>query len=584
MIIITDSMKRFANLRKVLNCVAAISIAAIALFSGCTTSDETLGFELIPENQKMQIRFKSFYAGRVYKDTFDKAQNKFVTTSEECRSFRTTLFRSDSLVSSNLQSGYMGHQRDLDKIFGERSASFASNFLFMSDIGDEGFGYLPIFDSMQMILSVTDFAGDTTHVQTYEVFEVNKSLIEAMDDGTDTVAYIGFDMEQLYDQSKPLFTFDFPNQAKGVYTTSTEVTMKPTSLATNSPTWDFIRRLMLIPADTKDWDGYADDTEIYANDKKWVEEFKGLYIKPKGDLALDKEGAMYKVDFSATGIYLLGRNRNPEEPMLIKDTTYMFYYFYDKYAKAGNQSINGVKHNFEGSKLGQYANITNDVNKSDDENHRLREDALVGYVSGMGGPMMEIYFTDDFLRELRAVGAEEGYRYAAINQAAMSIYVEGSEYDWLDIAPELITPLLDESITRMGLYVDFDTLAPIPDYDYTYEKSLGSELPFGGNLNRSRASYMMNISGYIQRLKNYVDYLNPENLDNFDYESAFNSQENKSSEKYITRRIYMAPEAYNLYTLKRSRVYGMENPDITTEAEALKHASIRINLSYTMIK
>lgn len=576
-------MKRFANLRKILNCVAVILIAAISLFSGCTTSDETLGFELIPENQRMQIRFKSFYAGRVYKDSFDKEQNKFVVTSNDCRSFRTTLYRSDSVVSSDLQAGYLGLEHDLDKIFGERNASFAANFLFMSDIGKEGFGYLPIFDSMQVILSVKDYAGDTTHVQTYEVYEVNKSLVEAMDDGTDTVAYINFDMGQIYDSDKPLFTFQFPNQEKGVYTTTTEVTMQPTSLATDSPTWDFIRRLMLIPADTKDWDGYADDTKVYDDDKMWVEEFKGLYIKPKGELAPDKEGAMYKLDLAATGLYLLGRNRNPEEPMLIKDTTYMFYYFYDKYAKVGNRSINSVKHDFSGSKLANY-NMSDDAGKSDDENHRLRTDVLTGYISGMGGPMMEIHFTDDFLRELRAISAEEGYRYAAINQAMMSVYVEESEYNWLDIAPELVTPILDESILRMGLYTDINTLTPIPDYDYTYEKTYGSELAFGGNLNRSRASYMMNISGYIQRLKNYVDYLNPENAASFNYEEVYNSEENMNSGKYIPRRVYMAPEAYNLYTLKRSKVYGMESPDFTTEEAALKHASIKIDLSYTMIK
>lgn len=581
-------MKSYVNLRRLLNCVAVISIAAIALFSGCTTSDETLGIEMIPQNQKMQIRFKSFYAGRVYKDTFDKEQNKFVTTSSNCRSFRTTLYRTDSLVSSNLQVGYMGIERDPENIFGEREAGYASNFLFMSDIGDEGFGYLPIFDSMQLLLSVTDYVGDTTHVQRYEVFEVTKSLVEAMEvtneDGTkDTIAYINFDMSQLYDSSKPLFTFDFPNQAKGVYTTSTAVTMDPVSLAADSPTWDFVRRLMLIPADTKDWDGYADDTAIYADDDKWCEQFKGLYIRPQGGLEQGKEGAMYKVDFLSTGIYLLGRNRKPEEPMLIQDTTYMYYYFYDKYADAGNHSINSVKHNFEGSKLGEY-NLLNDPSKSLDENHRLRTDALVGYVSGMGGPMMEIYFTDDFLRELRSISAEEDYTHAAINKAQMSVYTEESNYDWMKINPELVTPLLDKSIPRMGLYVDFATLTPVPDYDFTYEKSYSTELLFGGYLNRSRASYVMNISGYIQRLKNYVDEINPDGIENFDYEAVYNSAENKSNDKYITRRVYMAPEAYDLYTLKQSKVLGMENPDIADEAAALEYASIRIDLAYTLVK
>lgn len=576
-------MRNYANLRRLLNCVAVISIAAISLFSGCTTSDNTLGFELIPENQRMQIRFKSFYAGKVYKDTYDESQKKFVTTSGDCRSFRTTLYRSDSLASSNLQVGYMGHERDLDKIFGERSASFATNFLFMADVGADGFGYLPIFDSLQLLMSVKDFAGDTTHVQRYEVFEVTKSLLEAMDDGVDTAAYINFDMEQLYDSSKPLFTFDFPNQAKGVYTTSTAVTMTPVSLAADSPTWDFIRRMMLIPADKQAWDGYADDTEIYEDDELWVEEFRGLYIRPKMELATDKEGAMYKLDFSESGLYLVGRNRNPDDPMLIQDTTYMTYHFFDKYADDGNYSINSVKHNFAGSKLADY-DMTNDPSKSKNENHRLRTDVLVGYVSGMGGPMLEIHFTDDFLRELRAISTEEGYRHAAINQAVMSVYAEGSQYDWLDIAPEMITPLLDESIPRMGLYIDFNTLTPIPDYDFTYEKQYSTELVFGGYLNRSRASYVMNISGYIQLLKNYVDYLNPDNLDNFDYEAVFYSTENKENENFIPRRIYMAPEAYDLYSLKRSKVLGMENPDISTEEEALKYASIKIDLSYTMIK
>ena len=432
-----------------MNCVAAISIAAIALFSGCTTSDDTLGFDLIPENQRMQIRFKSFYAGQVYKDTFDKEQNKFVRSSEDCRSFRTTLYRTDSIISSDLKVGYMGHERDLDKIFGEREAGFASNFLFMTDIGEKGFGYLPIFDSMQLLLSVKDFVGDTTYVQSYEVYELNKPLVEAMANGKDTIAYINFDMEQIYDSSKPLFTFQFPNQAKGVYTTSTAVTMEPVSLAADSPTWNFVRRLMLIPDDTKSWNGYADDTAVYTDDKKWVKNFNGLYIKPTGDLASDKEGAMYKVDFLETGIYLLGRNRNPEDPRLIQDTTYMYYYFYDKYAKVGNRSINSVKHNYAGSKLAEY-NMTNDPAKSKEENQRLRTDALVGYVSGMGGPMMEIQFTDDFLRELRSLGKEEGYRYAAINQAVMSVYTEGAQYNWRVLVPELITP---ESMPATTMFI-----------------------------------------------------------------------------------------------------------------------------------
>lgn len=261
----------------------------------------------------------------------------------------------------------------------------------------------------------------------------------------------------------------------------------------------------------------------------------------------------------------------------------MYYYFYDKYAKVGNRSINSVKHDFTGSKLAEY-NMENDPSKSVEENRRLRTDALIGYVSGLGGPMMEIHFTDDFLRELRSIGIEEEYKYAAINQAVMSVYVEGSQYNWMDLAPELVTPLLDESVPRMGLYLDYNKLTAIPDYDYTYEKNYSTDIAFGGKLNRSRASYVMDISGYVQYLKNYVDFLNEDNLENFDYEAVYDSEENKNSGRYLPRTIYMAPEAYDLYTFKRSKVIGMENPDITTEEEALRYASIKIDLAYTMIK
>ena len=87
----------------------------------------------------------------------------------------------------------------------------------------------------------------------------------------------------------------------------------------------------------------------------------------------------------------------------------------------------------------------------------------------------------------------------------------------------------------------------------------------------------MDISGYIQRLKNYVDALNKDNVADFDYEAVYNLEENKALSSYISRTIYLAPEAYDLYTFKRTKVYGMED-------DALNNASIKIDLSYTMIK
>ena len=566
-------MKSYVSLRRIAGSIAALAAAIAPFLTCCTTADDTLGYELVPEDQKMEMRFKNFQAGKVTK--YDPETKEYVTISDR-PIFKTTLFRSDSLISSNLQVGYMGVQNDPDGIFGKRSAGYASEFLFMAQIEDTGFGYLPIFDSMQMLLSVTDYTGDTTYVQTYEVYEIISSIEESMINDDDTIAYINHDMSKLYDPSKLLFTFRFPDQENGIYTTSTAVTMQPADLSANGATWDFVKRLMLIDDLDDGWDGYADDTEIYQDDEKWVNAFKGLYIKPQDNLADDAEGGMYETDFSATGIYMLGRNRNPDEPMLIKDTTYMYYYFYVDDAKFGNKSINTVSHDFSNSTVMASATMTDDPDKTADENRLARTESAIGYISGMGGPVMEMYFTDEFLNELYETGTEDGFSKSAVNQARLYVYLEGSDYDWLKLDPATITPLLDESITRLGLYTDYDQLTGIPDYNYAYEKMYNTTLAYGGNLNRSWASYVMDISSYIQRLKNYVDWLVSEGKVEKGENGLYTFTFNPDDTKYISRTIYLGPEAYDAYTFKRSKVQGMES--------ALNNASMRIDLTYTMIK
>lgn len=551
---------------------AFASLAAVLLSWSCTREgDGTLGSEFIPDGQRLEMRHKSFYAGKVIKYDVD---TKEYITDENHKIFETTLYRTDSIVSSNISSGYMGVQDD-PQAFGKRTAGFASEFLFMSDIDEEGFGYKPIFDSLQMLLSITDFGGDTTRVITYEVYEVITSIEESMterkddgekDDDATVVAYINHDMTPLYDRSKRLFTFRFPDQENGVYTTSKAVTMTPDgNMSADSPAWDFVRRLMLVE-DAADWDGYADNTEIYLDDKKWVEAFKGLYIKPVDDLGSGEEGGMYATDLSASGFYLYGRNRNPEEPRLVKDTVHMQYLFYDQYATSGNNSINSVAHDYSGSAALASATMGDDTDR---ESHTLTPK---GYIDGMGGPVMEIYLTDDFLDELHAISTEDEFKYGSFNQAKLYVYIEGSDYDWMKLVPETITPLLDVSMTRLGLYTNYNHLTPVPDYNYVYEVQYDTSLAYGGNLGRSMACYVMDISVYMQRLKNYVDSLHEKAGGAVDYGKHFDEDD----EGYIARTLYLAPEAYGLYTFKRSTVQGME--------DASNNASMRIEMTYTMIK
>ena len=556
--------------------MSALSAIAAASLSGCKREgDISLGYEFLPDDQRLEMRHKSFMGGVVRR--YDAAADEYVDSPGH-QLFKTTHFRTDSLVSSNLQTGYMGLQRDPEGIFGLREAGFAAEFLFGTALDEEGFGYLPIFDSLRVLLSITAHDGDTLRPIRYEVYEVTKSIQKSMSDAQengDTIAYINHDMSDLYDPSKPLFTFTFPDPDKGIDLSTTAVTMTPVDM--NGATWDFIKRLMLVGDLDKGWDGYANDIAIYDDDDKWIEAFKGLYIKPADSLDDGSEGGMYATDLASSGLFLYGRNRNPEEPRLVKDTVYMDYVFYDaNVITAGNQSINYVKHDYSGTALQSLDNIadtrrteSDDLLEWQEKNRKNHTESATVFVEGMGGAVTELYFTDDFLRELRNTSAEEGFSHSSINQALMYVYIEGADYDWNNVGPQL-TPLLDSSITRLGLYTNLHPLTAIPDYNYYYEANYGTSLNYDGYLKRSLGCYVMDISSYMQRLKNYVDQLNPDADDNFVYE--FKSADDNS----VSRTLYIAPEAYSFYTLQHSRLQGME--------DAANKASIRLELTYTIIK
>ena len=145
------NLRRFAAM--ILSAAVALAVAA-----SCTTADDSLGFDFVPDNQKMKIR-------RTVLDPSTAAGRRMLTTR---------LFRTDSIVSSNLTYGYMGAQSDVD--FGRRSAGFLSQYLVVGLSDSTGFGYRPIFDSVQLVLSVSDYKGDTTKPMRFNVYEVVVSL------------------------------------------------------------------------------------------------------------------------------------------------------------------------------------------------------------------------------------------------------------------------------------------------------------------------------------------------------------------------------------------------------------------------
>lgn len=570
-----------------MNCFRLLFGALVALFIvGCSADvNSELGYDIIPDHQKMEMRHLTFKGGKVIK--FNSAasnENQSVYDSEEGRFFRTSLYHTDSLLSSNISYGYIGVEHS--DTFGMRSSALASSIIFMNSVDKEtGFGYKPIFDTLSLILTISDYGVDTLTPVKYQIFELTKPLIGSVVNAADTTAYTNCDVSQAYDESKPLFTFTFPDGKKtGPSTTSIDLT--PERKADGSfadHTWDFIRRLMLIPEnyETADWDGYARDVDsLYSDEKCWQAAFHGIYIKPVLEsVDKSKHGAIYSFDLKSSGLQLQGRNRNPKDPTLIQDTIGANYYFYDEsiypytddYGQyhegiegVENVSVNKVEHDYTGSLIGNYKIAAYDASGNKLPNS-ARDEVDVCFVEGMAGVATELYFTDEFLAQIQKAyqNEEDGKKYRAIgvNQCRLYIYMKEASYVWADNMSNatVLTPLMDKYISRLGSYVGYSKLNCIADYDPVYETQAGTTLAYGGYLNRSRGCYEMDITGFMQRLCNYVNSL--DKLEDYD-------------ESVVSRTIYIGPEAVSPFTLKHTELQG----------SSADKSPIHLEMTYTMIK
>ncbi len=546
-----------------------VVVAALA-FVGCSmTADDTLGSNMMPEQQVMVMRHLKFKGNTVVRYNPETEKNEEKDASLEGKNFlETRLYRTDSLLSSNVGKGYIGVRRS--DTLGLRTAGFASTILYMNAIDEaNGFGYKPIFDTMKLVLSIKNYGGDTLVPIRYKVYELKKPLAENVlkyDEkrDKDSIAYINCDLSAVYDESKPIFEFTFPKSELKEGPSTLMIPMENTEYS-----WDYARRLMLIPdnyaAADSDWDGYGrTDVECYTDDKKWVEKFYGLYIKPDvANTPQNLRGAMYELDLSASGVMLQGRSRNPQDPSMIKDTVGMYYYFYDKESKY-NTSVNKVEHDYTQGLSGTplLGSVEMDCSKSREERTRLS----TGYVEGLGGPATEIYLTDDFLKELVALETTEQGEFSrmGVNQCLLTIYVAGADYDWnvTQSRAEQLTPLLNSSFTRLGTYLNYNTLSPIIDYDYVYENTYDTDINYNGYLDRSRGCYIMNITAHIQKLFNTI------RQDDGTYDVS------KADEKL--RSLYVGAEASAPYALTESVLQGQD--------DGSNDAPIQIDLTYTLVK
>lgn len=556
-------MKRFNNFRRMLLPVAALAAAIGLTLGGCTKVDDTLGGNLIPDNQQMR-------AGYVQLPRADELNPK--------KYVETRLFQTDSIVSSNITYGYMGSM--LNDTLGHRSAGFLSQMVNYYKVDSGYFGYMPIFDSAQILLKVTSFGRDSVTEQSFAVYEVvsNKYLTEKPiapnKSQRDSTFYLNFDpvAEGVYNPDEPLFTFTLGGEGKYPSTTSA-VTLEPTEAGKK-----YIRRLMLQEGE------YAGDYSIYSADslKYWVEAFKGLYIAPNPEKPLTEygKGTIFATELTYSGLSVYGRNRVKDDPSLIKDTIGMVYYFYEDGAEFGNVSVNNVKHGYEEATIARRINI-----EEVRETAENRPENPLVYVEGMGGVVTEMTFSPEFFAELEAEIAKgnadgKNFKTLAFSQVRMSIYFNDSDYEWEKIADGTagdilrMTDQMNAYPARLGMYTNYKTLTPISDYAYIYEQNYGSSvtLAYNGKINRSRGCYVMDITGYMQQLWN--SYMEAK-------ADAGGEVANIDWDKVKNRSVYIGPEAYGLYTTSFGVLQGMPTQAGTAEPN---NAPIRFSMAYNLIK
>ena len=524
-----------------LNSLLCAILCMVFLGVSCTTEvDYTQGVEFVPSNQKMELKRRTYKGGVMregeLKESLAMAATRNIIT--------------DSLRSSNLDFAYLGTEHS--DTFGMRSAGFMTQMLFsMSLHKGRGWGYRPIFDSMCLGLYVSDFHGDTTVKQRFEVYEITSNEYIKLSD--DTTFYINFDPTP-YIGAEPIFEFTFPNQERGVYVGDIEdPKIRPVRLENTSATMEYIRRLMFLN-DLEANNGFAYDKDslyVTGNEKAFVEEVKGLYIKPKGDV--EGRGAVYSTKLSESAMYLYARGRYEEDPTIIRDTTYMLYNFYLNPSTfdvdAGNVSVSVVEH----------------------EEPTLTLEAGINLVDGMGGYVTEVEFTDEMIQSLADIALANEGSVVSVNQAHLKVYLDGSDYDPRMISPLEITPKLNAAMPSVGLYTDYNRGIGIVDYIIGSSSST-----YDGILNRSLACYNMDISTFVQSLM----FAAADNLleDGKTVDFAKFEEGYEPSEECLVdyRRLYIGPDAAALFCFNRQAIYG-------GDTDGAAKAPISLELTYTIV-
>ena len=457
---------------------ASLLAAAGGLFlGGCTDVDDTIGLDLVPDDQKMVIQTKTIDGIKSY-----------------------SAF-SDSLPTSHLRRMAFGSMKT---DFGTTTVRSVYQFMPLESVkhrGEHYFGEGAVLDSAYIVLYINNISGDTRIPQNFNIYPLKDTMT------FEQVYYPNYDVSYNV-EAEPVFRFKFEKEITGSRPkkiwpiVADGETADPETVALNERAEAYLQKIVDLPKEV--WEDEDKGEGLFH------QAVPGFYIEnyvapgdPEGNAIY--EGIMADsytmTDLSYLSIYTHTGEGEDAEVLETK------FYFDDKaasYYKLSNLSILLINHD--------YSTATNGIDPADFLKYQVAEEPGEGgkmpslegvpveetvYVQDMAGAAAYINFDADFKQKLTDLLTYDETEYS-------SLYINRAK---------LILPLADDgagnypselkyALKRLGLYFEYKGDLPVsmPDYPYMDEIMNSTESSFGGYLNYSRSYYEMDVSTYIRQI------------------------------------------------------------------------------------
>lgn len=445
--------------------VSALFVILIG-FTGCTSVDDTLGLNLLPDDQEVEFH---------------------MTVIDGIGSHMAV---SDSLPAGRLNALYFGNYNTDG--YGRVEARPVLQFVPSGFSEDDFYGNKPYVDSLKLVFDIDNIYGDITAEQKFYIYQLTKKP------HYDSTYYYSFDGEAISDMANPLFSFTM--------TSEDEANSRIVKMLTIEPSGDeYLKKLANL------------DPAVYEKpDTVFREHFNGWYIAPSSDPSEypSSGGAIYEINPLTqydyySGIYdyfyflVYGHNHKKDvtgtcihdgEGYVLKDTIAVSYTFDDSNIFHPNANILTVKHDYSAPSSVVVPALFVDPLTFETVNPP-QEDVI--YIQGMMGVAGYLDFGGEFLNNLEKLcyNANGEKCIMKVNKAQLFLWLEDDGLTYIRNAP-----------SRLGMFYDYAGYTPvtIPDYSYISEIIYSYTMSYDGRLNHNEGLgyYEMDISSYIMNLAN----------------------------------------------------------------------------------